>query len=170
MIHCIFCSLHFYIKKIEYCFLRYVTFLSRSELCHPWVPWSKAVKLLWMESSWVMYTRYLRRLNLFSLGFPFAKLLRNFCGRKRKFFLSLRISFARKSSNLRNHSQKSFRAKLPYIFLQLEFCAILQFRYNHMCVFLGIVFRRYLNSGKIWFWNVLLWVTLTCTTYWTNAS
>ena len=45
-----------------------VTFLSRSELCHPWVPWSKAVKPLWTESSWVMYTRYLRRLNLFSEG------------------------------------------------------------------------------------------------------
>ena len=48
------------------------------------------------------------------LGFPFAKLLRNFCGTKRKFFLSLRISFARKNNNLCNHSQKSFRAKLPY--------------------------------------------------------
>ena len=36
---------------------------------------------------------------------------------------------------------------------QLEFCAIPQFRYNHMCVFLGI--ER--------FWNVLLLVTLTCT-------
>ena len=46
------------------------------------------------------------------LWFPFAKLLRNFCGTKRKMFLSLRISFARKNNNLRNHSQKSFRAKL----------------------------------------------------------
>ena len=73
------------------------------------------------------------------LGFPFAKLLRNFCGKKRKIFLSLRISFARKNSNLRNHSQKSFRAKLPYsAYSQLKFCAIPQFRYNHMCVFLGI--------------------------------
>ena len=39
------------------------------------------------------------------LGSPFAKLLRNFCGTKRKMFLSLRISFAK-----------------------LKFCAILQFR------------------------------------------
>ena len=30
------------------------------------------------------------------VGFPFAKLLRNFCGTKRKIFLSLHISFARK--------------------------------------------------------------------------
>ena len=39
------------------------------------------------------------------VGFPFAKILRNFCGTKRKIFLSLCISFARKNSNLRNHSQ-----------------------------------------------------------------
>ena len=73
------------------------------------------------------------------LGFPFAKLLRNFCGTKRKIFLSLRISSARKNNNLRNHSQKSFRAKLPnFAFAklkfcairQLEFCAIPQFRKN----------------------------------------
>ena len=63
------------------------------------------------------------------LGFPFAKLLRNFCGTKRKIFFSLRISFARKNNNLRNHSQKSFRAKLPYTaFAKLKFCAIPQFR------------------------------------------
>ena len=83
------------------------------------------------------------------LGFPFAKLLRNFCGTKRKIFLSLRISFARKNSNLRNHSQKSFRAKLPYsAFSQLEFCAIPQFRYNHMCVFLGI--ERFFAESEFW--------------------
>ncbi len=46
---------------------------------------------------------------LFQIGFPFAKLLRNFCGTKRNIFLSLRINFARKNNNLRNHSQKSFR-------------------------------------------------------------
>ena len=92
-----------------------------------------------------------------TVGFPFAKLLRNFCGTKRKIFLSLRISFARKNNNLRNHSQKSFRAKLPYFvfeklkfcaILQLEFCTILQFRKNQMvgdgvpCVFLRIQFRK----------------------------
>jgi len=57
--------------------------------------------------------------------------LRNFCGTKRKIFLSLRISFARKNNNLRNHSQKPFRAKLPYsAFAKLKFCAIPQFRKN----------------------------------------
>ena len=74
-----------------------------------------------------------------NLGFPFAKLLRNFCGTKRKIYLSLRISFARKNNNLRNNSQKSFPAKLRYSAFtklkfctipQLEFCAILQFRKN----------------------------------------
>ena len=73
------------------------------------------------------------------IGFPFAKLLRNYCGTKRKIFLSLCISFARKNNNFRKHSQKSFRAKLPYsafvklkfcAILQLEFCAIPQFRKN----------------------------------------
>ena len=64
----------------------------------------------------------------FTVGFPFAKLLRNFCGTNRKIFLSLRISFARKNNNLRNHSQKSFRAKLPYsAFAKLKFCTIPQF-------------------------------------------
>ena len=53
------------------------------------------------------------------IGFPFAKLLRNFCGTKRKIFLSLR-----------NQSQKSFRAKLPYsAFAKLKFCAILQLKF-----------------------------------------
>ena len=81
------------------------------------------------------------------LGFPFAKLLRNFCGTKHKIFLSFRICFALKNNNLRNHSQKSFRAKLPYsafaklkfsAILQIEFCAIPQFRKNQTvgdCVF-----------------------------------
>ena len=71
------------------------------------------------------------QLNLL-LGCPFAKLLRNFCRTKRKIFLSLRISFARKKNkNLRNHSQKSFRAKLPYsAFAKLKFCAIPQFCKN----------------------------------------
>ena len=51
------------------------------------------------------------------LGFPFAKLLRNFCGTKRKIFLSLRIIFARKNNNcakiefrfMRNFRKKYFR-------------------------------------------------------------
>ena len=39
------------------------------------------------------------QLNLL-LGCPFAKLLRNFCRTKRKIFLSLRISFARKKTRI----------------------------------------------------------------------
>ena len=39
------------------------------------------------------------------------------------------LSFARKNNNLRNHSKKSFRAKLLYsAFAKLKFCAIPQFR------------------------------------------
>ena len=88
------------------------------------------------------------------LGFPFAKLLRNYWGTKRKIFLSLCISFARKNNNLRNHPQKSFRAKLPYsafaklkfcAILQLEFCAIPQFRKTQTVgdgVFLRIQFWK----------------------------
>ena len=98
--------------------------------------------------------------------FPFAKLLRNFCGTKRKIFLSLRISFARKNNNLRNHSQESFRAKLPFSAFeklkfcaipQLEFCAIPQFR-KTQTVGDGVCF---FNSGNILFWNVFLLVTFT---------
>ena len=73
------------------------------------------------------------------LGFPFPKLLHNFCRTKRNIFLSLCISFARKNNNLCSHSQKSFLKKLPYSTFaklkfrtipQLEFCAIPQFRKN----------------------------------------
>ena len=57
------------------------------------------------------------------LGFPFAKLLRN---EMQNFSF-----FARKSNKLRNRSQKSFRAKLPYsAFAKLKFCAIPQFHKN----------------------------------------
>ena len=59
---------------------------------------------------------------------------------------SLRISFARKNNNLCNHSQKSFRAKLPYsAFAKLKFCAIPQFRKNQTVgdsVFLRIQFWK----------------------------
>ena len=78
--------------------------------------------------------------NGFILGLPFANLLRNFCGTKRKIFLYLWIIFARKkNTNLRIHLQKSFRsklscsafAKLKFCSIpQLEFCAIPQFRKN----------------------------------------
>ena len=96
--------------------------------------------------------------------FPFAKLLRNYCGTKRKIFLSL----CEKKNNLRNHSQKSFRAKLPYSAFaklkfcaipQLEFCAIPQFRKNQT-VGDGVCFLE-INTGKILFWNVSLLVTST---------
>ena len=50
------------------------------------------------------------------LGFPFAKLLRNFCGTKRKIVLSLRIRFARKNNNLRN-----ILIDLLFIVCQLQF-------------------------------------------------
>ena len=79
----------------------------------------------------------------------------NFCGTKRKIFLSLRISFARKNNNLRNHSQKSFRAKLPYYafakvkfcaILQLDFCAISQFRKNQT-VGDGVCFLEFNSSS-----------------------
>ena len=67
------------------------------------------------------------------LGFPFAKLLRNFCGMKRKIFLSLRISFARKKQQFAQSFAKVISRKISYsAFSQLEFCAIPQFRYNHM--------------------------------------
>ena len=77
------------------------------------------------------YPQMFYKYNNFKVGFPFEKLLRIFCGTKRKIFLSLRISFARKNNNLRNHSQKSFRAKLPFsTFVKLKFWAIPQFRQN----------------------------------------
>ena len=45
-----------------------------------------------------------------------------FCRTKGKIFLFLQVSFARKNNNLHNHSQKSFRAKLPYSpFAKLKF-------------------------------------------------
>ena len=103
------------------------------------------------------------------LGFPFAKLLRNFCGTKRKTFISLRISFARKNNNLRNHSQKSFRAKLPLsAFAKLKFCAIPQLEFcptpqfrKTQTVGDGVCFLEF-NSGKILLWNVFLYlVTFT---------
>ena len=89
------------------------------------------------------------------VGFPLAKLLRNFFGKKRKIFLSVRISFVRKHNNLHNHSQKSFRAKLPYCvfaklkfcaILQLEFCAITQFRKNQT-VGDGVCFLEFNSSS-----------------------
>ena len=73
-----------------------------------------------------------------SVGFPFAKLL-IFAERNAKLFFLCTSVLREKNNNLRNHSQKSFRAKLPFTvlaklkfcaILQLEFCAIPQFRKN----------------------------------------
>ena len=74
----------------------------------------------------------------------------------------------KKNNNLRNNSQKSFRAKLRYSAFaklkfctipQLEFCAIPQFRKNQT-VGDGVCFLEF-NFGKILFWNVFLLVTFT---------
>ena len=103
------------------------------------------------------------------IGFPFAKLLRNFCGTKRKIFLSLRISFARKKTTICAIIRKShFAQNCPIPLLRnssfAQFCnqSFSQFR-NFVkikrlvttCVFLRI------QSGKILFWNVFLLVTFT---------
>ena len=100
--------------------------------------------------------------SFFELRFPFAKLLRNFCGTKRKIFLLCASVLREKNNNLRNHLQKSFRAKLPYssfaklqfcAVTQLEFCAIPQFRKTET-VGDGVCFLEF-NSGKILFWSLL---------------
>jgi len=60
-------------------------------------------------------TLYLKRgIPHSQFGFPFAKLLRNFCERERKFLLLLCYIFARKNSTLHNHSQPWFCAKIRY--------------------------------------------------------
>ena len=46
------------------------------------------------------------------LGFPFAKLLRNLCGTKRKIFLSLRKSFARKKQQFAQSFAKVISRKI----------------------------------------------------------
>ena len=66
----------------------------------------------------------------------FAQFLRN---ETQNFSFFAHQFCTKKNNNLRNHSQKSFRAKLPYSAFvklkfcaipQLEFCAIPQFRKN----------------------------------------
>ena len=51
-----------------------------------------------MSQDLIAFERRTVKSTVFYLGFPFAKLLLNFCGTKRKIFLSLRISFARKTT------------------------------------------------------------------------
>ena len=98
--------------------------------------------MICLELNWFVYNPSWM-VHLSELGLPFAKLLRNFCGTKRKFFLSLRISFSRKNNNLRNHSQKSFREKLPYsTFANLKFCAICKSNGWWGCVLLRIPFWK----------------------------
>jgi len=46
------------------------------------------------------------------LGFPFAKLLRNFCGTKRNIFFSLRINFARKKQQFAQSFAKVISRKI----------------------------------------------------------
>ena len=55
--------------------------------------------------------------------------------------------FCAKINNLRNHSQKSFRAKLPFtVFAKLKFCAIPQFRKNQT-VGDGVCFLEFNSSS-----------------------
>ena len=81
----------------------------------------------------------------------FAQFLRN----ETQNFSFFAHQFSRKNNNLRNHSQKSFRAKLPYsafaklkfcAILQLEFCAIPQFRKNQT-VGDGVCFLQFNSSS-----------------------
>ena len=58
-------------------------------------PWNKRFHICFKAYMWL----FISVKRPFLLGFPFAKLLRNFCGTKRKIFLSKRISFARKNNN-----------------------------------------------------------------------
>ena len=87
----------------------------------------------------------------FWLGFPFAKLLRNFSGTKRKIFLSLRNHFAQ------NCPFPLLRNSSVFPIPQLEFCAIPQFRKNQT-VGDGVCFLEF-NSGKIFgissYWSLL---------------
>ena len=77
------------------------------------------------------------------VGFPFAKLLRNFCKRKRNFFVSLRYIFTRKNNTLRIHSQTLFRTKLRYSALAL-FC-FAQFSHQFQIFLIG-----YLWDCTVW--------------------
>ena len=69
--------------------------------------------------------------------------------------------FCSKKQQFANHSQKSFRAKLPFsAFAKLKFCAIPQLEFRPISQFRktqtvgdGVCFLEF-NSGKILFWNV----------------
>ena len=72
-------------------------------------------------------------LKMRSLIWTRVSICKTFGERNAKFFFCCASVLREKNSNLRNHSQKSFHAKLSYsAFSHLEFCAIPQFRYNHM--------------------------------------
>jgi len=103
-----------------------------------------------------------------SIRKTFAQFLRN---ETQNFSFFAQTFCAKKNNNLRNHSQKSFRAKIALF----RFCetqvlrnsatrdlrksAIPQFRKNQT-VGDGVYFLEF-NSGKILFWNVFLLVTFT---------
>ena len=94
---------------------------------------------------------------LFWLGFPFAKLLRNFCGTKRKIFLSLRISFVRKKQQFARKQQQFAQSFVKVILRKIAlfcFCetqvlrnSSTQFRKNQT-VGNGMCFLEFI-SGKI---------------------
>ena len=55
----------------------------------------------WISNSWYCWNNETFEFNILSqLGFPFAKLLRNFCGTNHIIFLSLRISFCAKKTTI----------------------------------------------------------------------
>ena len=75
-----------------------------------------------------------------SIRKTFAQFLRN----KTQIFSFVAHQFCAKKQQF----AQSF-AKLPYsAFSQLEFCTIPQFRYNHICVFLGI--ERFFAESEFW--------------------
>ena len=83
------------------------------------------------------------------LGFPFGKLLRNFCGTKRKIFLSLPISFVRKKKQQQfaQSFAKVISRKLPYSALaKLKFCTILQLEF---CQFRNFVKIKRLVTVRV---------------------
>ena len=128
----------------------------------------------------------IKNYNIFLIGFPFAKLLRNFCGTKRKFFFLCTSVLREKNNNLRNHSQKSFRTKLPYsAFAKLKFCAIPQLKFLRnsaisqksngwwRCVFLIIQFwnnlvLEYTRQNLAYIFPQMSWRGQFCIRIWYN--
>ena len=123
------------------------------------------VLALVMETNLYLISAIEYMLVAMELGFPFPKLLHNFCRTKRKLFLSLRekttiCAIIRKSHFaqncpiplLRNSSFAQFRNK--------SFAQIRNFVKIKRLVTVRVCFLEF-NSGKILFWNVFLLVTFT---------